>query len=1179
MTGEPVATDDAEAGGRAAYLRPAEPRAPQVDPDTGRVEEIPNTERLDPAPVSPPPSPEAQAALDRLSGAITAAAARGTDDEDRARLARDVFRRADAPSLEGMLRDLRLLAGTGGADDAAAALDAAREATTRWGGRLPNDRQTAAIERTLSASPAPAQLTWNPLRGTPREIEGAFAIARGADRASVAAAFAADARGDLGALLDATAADALEPVLDMQSDHDHVERYFFRRLHHGVPVMENGVVVDVTLPSHPWGGGVVTHAWITWERDVAIPAPSEWMTEAAARAIGARELVSLRRDARLPTGDDDPQWTTRSYVYCAGEAAARACAPVVEVTTHQGGLAAPDGVPDTVLVDALDGSIRLAARMRANYTGSVDIVSHFPYDGADVARDYRRAKMLSGNTSQVAYTDDFGNYDWTPTDGSTWAWVGLDSAGAGPAHAIRHVQSYDCAAAIEPLYASFGLGGTDFINPSPSNFSFQRHDHLTYGWLHWLRDVRTDLQNYVEMPRELRYDVAYSATGGAQFRGCNGAPGVEIGLFGVGLASDSGTPKWNRPVIFHEAAHSLGWCTQTWGAGCGWVTGTRRAFGGSWVEGNADTFSMWANGYETNNTGHAASRDTKFLGIEVPNDIMLYDAEIQGTNSPSTGCTRFAHCNFATEACWLDAHDRARCMKRATTPCTSQFPDQPYVDTQPYGRAPDGDEIPICVSNDYANGRIWAQVLDQLNTTTGWRLGVRALLGANRYYTTTTEFTQTAENYHALFAQLVPRFEVSDVFHTTSAESFAWLDDVTDRRENVELLRPIRDTTRSFAVGGGSGAALSFQTASDEDLFLLEVGQGKSYTVAGTSGGASVDLCLQLLTVGGAVVATSPGCTNGAGTPALRNATLTFSGLTQDRYILRAFNVLAVAGGTYSFTVTQNGDDHPDQLAHALHAEPFRRDGAFMTGRLDATSDLDLFRYDQPPGAAGGALTFTISGVSPAPSLSVWFTTGTTLPSGAPIATGNGSVTVASTSAGRYYVRVASTGGTGSYTLSRTSTCGTCNFQGSYAAPLALPTTSGGFVWDRLDYGAFSPGYNVFDCMSGGTCDWYGIDLAAGEHVSIHTYDVFDALCAIEVGVYAPPEMEYFKGGSTDRYAAAIDKDGAIESNGAALNFVAPRAGTYRIRVRANGTHDCPRYTLGVLRLPVETNALPLAPH
>ncbi len=514
--------------------------------------------------------------------------------------------------------------------------------------------------------------------------------------------------------------------------------------------------------------------------------------------------------------------------------------------------------------------------------------------------------------------------------------------------------------------------------------------------------------------------------------------------------------------------------------------------------------------------------------------------------------------------------------------------------TPPWWRLTSSVAAGRCIANDYTNGQIWLQLSATLLFTDGY-YGLGPFFGADRFFNHTRKLTQTTDNYQTIFAKYERDYEVSDAFHTVSTESFPWLDDTTDARSHAEVIRMPRTSQLIFSNGGPTGTALSFETATDydTDYFLLPTNQSGTYEVQTTTSSTNVDLCIQIYDwVTGTLVATAAGCTDGSGTPTTRNATVLFWTGSAEKFAVRVNNVLLLPG-SYDLRVRNANDDYPDVLAAAFSAQPLGPN-VTTSGVLNSPGDADLFRYDRPIGATG-AITFTAAGPAPLPTVKLWLTTGTAMPSGSPFATGTGSVTVATPSVGHYYAQVVNAGAptSSSYTVVATTTSSSVNENGTFLSPRPLPTAAGGFVWNRIDTASGSiEAPNWTSCRTGATCDWYDLTLAANERLTATLYNVLDSSCQLEVAVYGPAhegwtvpagDMSYFAGGawdgtSWDWYPAVLDRGGSMESNGSQLTFVARVAGQHRIRVRGTGTLNCPRYEMGVVHGAIDTE-LPPAVH
>ncbi|MCC7541797.1 MAG: hypothetical protein IT379_36600 [Deltaproteobacteria bacterium] len=500
--------------------------------------------------------------------------------------------------------------------------------------------------------------------------------------------------------------------------------------------------------------------------------------------------------------------------------------------------------------------------------------------------------------------------------------------------------------------------------------------------------------------------------------------------------------------------------------------------------------------------------------------------------------------------------------------CQTAFPAIPalLVDAQPYGASPTEDDVMICVHNNYSNSRVFGNLAAQLFHTAGYRDGLAAMWGADRDRPSGVDLTQGAVNFHLRFASTSGDYEVTDAFHAISTETFAWLDDTTDIRSHAEVIRTPRDQTLTFVNGGPTSQPLRFDSASDADSFLLFGDAGASYRLQGTTVGG--DLCATAYDwSSGALLAIASGCPDGMSSTGVD---LTVPTPTGRRMVFRLNNVLGT-NVTYSLQLSAVGDDYPSAHADFATAQPLRAsDAAFPveeTGFMASTTDLDFFRYDVPLGDTG-ALTFTVTTSARFPPfLDVYTAVGTDQPSFWTVASAIGSVTVPSPSPGwRYYVVVRPRpGGTGNTYAIRATQAGcspawSCNETGTYNFPRFLASSVGAHHWNAIDQG--DAGSTWAACRDGASCDWYRVDLAAGERFTGTVSRVFDSLCALELAVFAPPEQVWWVRSDGSTAPIVTDVAGSMENRGAQLTFVARRAGTYRVRVRGTTTWNCPAYQL-----------------
>lgn len=1113
---------------------------------------------------------EAIALMDRLSLAYPTSDARGEapqrpvafdqmGDRDLSLwfgAQRDVVQRTPADELEDFL------------------LAATDSEPTAYAARRPTAEQTSAVSRVLSLALGPvSELTWNDRTGTPQHLVAPLFLQRGTSGAEAARAFLAANDATIRALLGADERDELRFATTSTTHPYEVEDVIYYRYRDGLLVDNDSVHVFVSTRDGRYGAGLVEELYFVWSREATdVDALANAVSEERAREIAGRAL-----HAEL-AGRESAEASLR--VRCDQTRSERPCRAVWEIR-WLARFAGEDGGErrdDEAWIDAQTGELVLTRESTRHYSGSVNVTSNFPYDTADTFRDFPYGRLAAN--SGATFLDGTGQYtNWTPGTDTTALAVMSSLTAPGTASELRVVNADNCAAAGAIFNNSVPLGGTYNLSVAPGGVGplAPRHAMLMWGWYSWANEIGSYLTNYIEMPSLHRYaiGVGTGGTAGGHTYVCDGPNSITISAMATTDDSIAATAFIRDELAMHEHGHAIDFCTTPYGgaAGCvGWPVVPRTAWPDGMIEGHPEGWSHWAGAYESGVSGEGTHPYDRFAGPNVAGDVMLYDEEIDGTSTPanvSTSCRDPSNnyvCNNATEACWSWAMNRPRCMRRASSlaQCQMMFMTQPWVDWQTYGTDSAGNGgIGICVSNGYTNGLAYSILANSLSGGGGF-LGLATYMTLGRDATAFTELTQTSDNLHALAALRGSRYEVTEAFHSLSTESFGWLDDTTNDIIAAELTRPARGSILLFNQGGPTGTSLAFQTASDADAFQIPVARSSTWSIQATTASSSVDLCIYVYGSDGTYLGAAAGCTDGSSTSTLRNASISVSTGNRDRLVAVVSNVLGLTG-TYDVRVSNSGDDYPAGLASAYSAEPLAP-GAARSGVINVAGDGDLFRYDRPAAAGTSPLSFTVAGLA-SPSLEVWYSTGTTVPSGPAGWTGTSSVSVASPAVGHYYVRVSATSGTGSYSLSMTTCGGTnvaCSDHGTYASPLSLPTTGGGFVWERLETAGGAN--NQFDCDNGTTCDWYQMDLAANERISATIYDAYDASCGLELAIYAPPDELYFTGGGGEHYPALIDLGGSMETNGAQLEYVARHAGTHRIRVRTATSLNCPRYVLGVAR-------------
>lgn len=1076
-----------------------------------RPEEVPDTERAVPALVAPTLSGARAEALARMDAIITSVPAR-SDDLDGASDTRGAygFDTLSEAELRQWFADQRTVSGEDAASGFARTLESmatelervSRERTAL----APSFAQEAALLELHETAHGAVEVHWNAVGGTPRRVRGPLFVARDRSAHAVADAFLAE-RWDLVArLVGADANDSLEPIeipvyegrtpRELRPDRGVLDRITYRRVRAARPLPQHFIDVLVTTGRHPYGAGAVLELRFGWDRDVldyppgASPISRVQALDAASTALG--------RDLR-----PDGVASAHEGVRCLELPAGRRCLPTWQVRWIARGNEVPPGTPDTVYMDSLSGDVLSVVEQTAHYDGEVNITSNIPGDATDQFRDaaYSRLVNYVGGANYLQLTGTGTYSGWVPPTDSVFHQ--LDTT-VGPLLKHHLFGEPECSTQIDTADRLFFAGGIDNLGVPPDGMLANRADHLAWGWYQYLFDVFTfDLFAAGELPTMVRYDAFIGVElGNASV--CDGPAGVMRLAFGADDDSVVNTRHF-RQLAGHELFHTIQACTELPGAGCEQSAVPNGApFAEDFFEGTANAFGAWFNQYRSIRPYGGKWTHLRYRGEGAIGDLMLDDDEIDGTVTPPGGCNPPAvYPCAAAEACWDSAHDRARCMIRANPMgmpdnCQALFPGQPLVERQFYGEDATGTAgVPICVHDNYKQF-VWEVLGAQLFLTAGYE-GIGGWARASRDFSLTRIFTGPAgsDTYHDEMAEYTGDYEVTDAFHTVSTESFPWFDDTTDQRERAELLRIPRAALLTFTNGGPTGTPLQFQSATDVDWFLLPTSQSSTYVVTATTSSTNVDLCVQVYDwLTGAWVANAFGCFDGTSN---RNASVTLNTAGVDRFAVRVSHALGLLGA-YDLRLQNTTDDFPNDLTSAFASQPLRPGGATnaVAAVLNWGSDADLFRYDRPETGGTGNLQFVVSGApTPAPTIEIYRTNGTATPSGPPVATGTGSITMVGPTFDHYWVRIVSTGGTGGYNVYVNHTgCSTCNNRGNFGAPRPLPVATGGFVWNRIDASSGSiETPNIADCINGLTCDWYGVQLAANERVTATIFKVHDAAC------------------------------------------------------------------------------------
>lgn len=1145
---------------------------PTADPESGTLADTPDTETEHPPAAPVARSAEALAAGERLTATLRSVG--------RSAVGRDGVRREQArlgalaeAELRAWFDDVGTYAGTA----RLAGLEADLRDAAAAAGSAPTPAQDAAIRQLATTALGPIRLRWNGTHGTPLLIEGPLTVARGVSHGAIAASFVESNRRLLDRVLRSDERDTLEAVAEGRDDEHALDSIVFARSRDGLRVQANHVEVFVTRATHSWGQGVVARLRVQWDAELLGDA-GDLLDRPGAIALAGE---SLRADMDVV----DASLQIRCF---APSGRSHACRPTWRVTSHS----APTDRADTAWLDASTGEVLQLGRNGSNASGSLNVNSNWPYDAADVYRDFARAELRADVAGYVySTTDDVGGYDWSTPAVSFDANISTRNWSLAQ---ITHQQPYGCNSRVEvPRYRSFIAGGVDNVSYWVGT-NADRTESLVYQWLVYLtREVAEEFYAIAEIPTRTWFDAALNNGGVA---GQVGMCGNSEACIGIDAGDDTGA-RDSRDITPEEFVHTVQWCTEQLGSGCEWSQTPADTFDPAWEEGQGHMIAGWFTQYDNNRRGAIteALRTLPYMGPNVPNDIFVHDSEIEGTPTIGSGCNPLTPGGYsceANEACWYDfdstptyAHDRPRCMLRGTSEmdCRNQLaalgrPQPPdLVEARPYGRSPSETNVSICVHNNYAQGRVFANLAAQLFHTAGYWAGVGAMLGVNRDLPDGLQLTQGPLNFFDRFLQTGHDYEVSDAFHTISTETFAWFDDATNVLTHAEVIRTPRPGVLTFVNGGPTGTPLAFDTPEDVDFYLLLTDRDTTYRFAAQVASGSMDLCVHAYDwVTGTFLGSAAGCWDGLATT---DAVLDVATGTRQRiaYVV-SDNLDAATPSSYRLTVDNLTDDFPSALADSATAAPMLV-GQGNVGYFDSDTDADIFRYDIEPGQVG-AITFR-TGPAAGAALEVYASSDEFLPTpGSLWATGTTNVTFGvNPSIPRYYLvmrRGSRPIGDQFWVLVDQVGCSgwRCNERGTYAAPRPLPSPIGGHIRNAIDQRHSGSWATWANCADGETCDWYGVQLAAGERLTATLSEVYAAAgynCGeLELAVVPPTEQLYWSvnasSGGVGYEPAVLDRGGSMESYGSQLTFVARRAGYHRIRIRQLGgtLSYCPRYVMTV---------------
>ncbi|GEM_PF-3287289 len=458
---------------------------------------------------------------------------------------------------------------------------------------------------------------WGETHATTGRLDGPLFVRRGSPQDAVDAFLAAE-RDSLARAFGIAALDELTWVGSSETADGDLEEHVYQRTRDGVAFDTDLIEVWATNERHRVGAGLVWRVHGVWHRTAPDRLPV-WIAEDEARRLAGDAL-----GADLST--EDTAFVSRTY-FCGTPD--DSCRPAWDVRSTIGELFEEHG-PDSALIDGETGAVLARPERSRDYAGTVRVTSSVPYDTTDTFRAFSRAQLsaLSGTYNLGAD----GSYNWTPS--TTTANVGLGNPGITPPFELRNSPTYNCASGGDGMPGTFNLTvPLTNITYAANETTMARSRAIAWNLIQWTMRSVASHSNFLQLDDELYYTI--TNTGGGQATSC----GDHIRLVaGMGTDASGTVDAHDRIVVFHETAHHIMSCTRGWSAGCPGVLGDPRThITETTKEGMVDTWAHWANAWETNTGGIAASvRYLTYGGDGVAGDLSLNEADIDGTDPATT---------------------------------------------------------------------------------------------------------------------------------------------------------------------------------------------------------------------------------------------------------------------------------------------------------------------------------------------------------------------------------------------------------------------------------------------------------------------------------------------------------------------------------------------------------------
>lgn len=108
--------------------------------------------------------------------------------------------------------------------------------------------------------------------------------------------------------------------------------------------------------------------------------------------------------------------------------------------------------------------------------------------------------------------------------------------------------------------------------------------------------------------------------------------------------------------------------------------------------------------------------------------------------------------------------------------------------------------------------------------------------------------------------------------------------------------------------------------------------------------------------------------------------------------------------------------------------------------------------------------------------------------------------------------------------------------------------------------------YVAGDFADGNDQDWFKVDLSENEHVTFHTAELESGADTV-MEIWDDNVTGYQRIPDASKRWMRRDDDGGVESLSSHLHFVAPKAGTYYVKLKAYGAQSTGAYTLFVQQM------------